>query len=102
MSNGKGENAEKMDSSEDPSNTLQTIVQDKLIEEAKLIAEEKEKNKPDKEGNKNNKRRRPSEKDRDKEDKEDLPEGKKVKKSPKKKINLKKCPSTARKKNRLS
>ena len=52
-----------------------------------MIAEE---NKPDKEGNKNNKRSRPSEKDRDKEDKEDLPESKKVKKSPKKKINLKK------------
>ena len=41
MSNSKGENAEKMDSFEDPSNTLQTIVGEELIEEAKLIAEKK-------------------------------------------------------------
>jgi len=66
-----------------------------------LIAEEKEKNKPDKEGNKNNKRSRPSEKDRDKEeeeeeDKEDLPKSKKVKKSPMKKINLKKMSINSR------
>ena len=39
MSNGKGENAEKMDSFEDPSNTSQTIVGKKLIAEAKLIEE---------------------------------------------------------------
>ena len=31
MSNGKGENAEKMDSFEDPSNTSQTIVGEELI-----------------------------------------------------------------------
>ena len=43
MSNGKGENAEKMDSFEDPSNTSQTIVGEELIAEAKLIAEEKNK-----------------------------------------------------------
>ena len=85
MSNGKGENAERMGSFEDPSNTSQTIVGEEMIEEliteARLIAEEEV------EGNKNNKRRRPSEKDRDKEDeedKEDLPESKKVKKSPEK------------------
>ena len=47
MSNGKGENTEKMDSIEDPSNTLPTIVGEELIElieeelkeEAKLLAE---------------------------------------------------------------
>ena len=75
MSNGKGENTEKMDCIQDPSNTLPTILGEELIEEAKLSAEtgdklnEEAENKLNEEvgkveGNKNNKRRRPSEKDR--------------------------------------
>ena len=94
-----------MDSIEDPSNTLRTIVGEELTAETELLAEaenklnEEAENKLNEEagevvGNKPNKirrkRGRPSEKDRDKEDKEDLPESKKVKKSPRKKINLKK------------
>ena len=94
MSNGKGENAEKMDSFEDPSNTSQTIVGEELIAEAKLIAEEKPNEETENklneevEENKNeNNKSRSSERDGDKEDKEDLLESKKVKKSPRKKQN---------------
>ena len=64
MSNGKGENAEKMDSFEDPSNTSQTIVGEEAI--ADVV--------------KYSKRRRHSEEDMGK---ENLPESKRVKKSPK-------------------
>ena len=67
MSNGKGENAEKMDSFEDPSNTSQTIVGEEAIEDVVKFS----------------KRRRHSEEDIGKEDKENLPESKRVKKSPK-------------------
>ena len=78
-----------MGSFEDPSNTSQMIVGEEMIEE--LLTEARLRAEEEVEGNKNNKRRRPSEKDRnkedeedeeDEEDKEDLPESKKVKKSP--------------------
>ena len=90
MSNGKGENTEKMDSIEDPFNTLPTIVGEELIAEAENKLNEEA---GEVVGNKTNeirrKRGRPSEKDKDKEDKENLPESKKVKKSPRKRRNLK-------------
>ena len=90
MSNGKDENTEKMDSVEDPSNTLPTIVGEELIAEAENKLNEEA---GEVVGNKTNKirrkRGRPSEKDRDKEDKEDLPESKKDKKSPRKNITNK-------------
>ena len=79
MSNGKSGNTGKMDSVEEPSKTLPTIVEEenKRNEEVEEVV-----------GNKSNeikrKRGRPSEKD-----KEGLPESKKVKKSPRKKKNLK-------------
>ena len=40
MRNGQGENVEKMDGFEDPSNTWQTIVGEELLADAKFIAEE--------------------------------------------------------------
>ena len=90
MSNGKGENTEKMDSIEDPSNTLPTIVGEELIAEAENKLNEEA---GEVVGNKTNEIRRkidrPSKKDKDKEDQEDLPENKKVKKSPQKRRNLK-------------
>ena len=80
-----------MGSFEDPSNTSQMIVGEEMVEE--LLTEARLRAEEEVEGNKNNKRRRPSEKDRnkedeedekDEEDKEDLPESKKAKKSPEK------------------
>ena len=79
MSNGKSGNTGKMDSIEDPSKNLPTTVEEenKHNEEVEEVV-----------GNKSNeikrKRGRPSAKD-----KEGLPESKKVKKSPRKKKNLK-------------
>ena len=104
MSNGKGENTEKMDSIEDPSNTLPTIVGEELIAEAENKLNEEAENKLNEEagevvGNKTNvirrKRGGPSEKDKDK---EDLPESKKVK-STRKRRNLKVMSVNRKKKN---
>ena len=88
MSNGKSENTRNMDSVEDPSKSLPTIVEEenRRNEEVEEVVE----NISNEiwRGNCNNeikrKRGRPSEKD-----KEGLPESKKVKKSPRKKRNLK-------------